>query len=174
MGDMSMRETDIPVESLNRPSGNSLQDGYQLHDEAEAVFKSLLPEWVTLLSLGIDKREEDDTLIFDDRMDFLLDGPGGEVMIDIKSKSRDMYMRFCNERHYRKYVEAAEEHDCPAYIWFYNTSSDKSQLCRVDGGGEVLATSTHDYILPFPDGNKAAYLTSGTDVEWETMLQQLR
>jgi len=169
-----MHETDIPVESLDRPEGNDLQSNYQLHDSAEGVFKSLLPDWVTPLQLGIDRREEDDTLIFDGRMDFLLDGPGGEVMVDIKSKSSNAYFRFCNERHYRKYVDAAEEHDCPAYIWFYQTESGQSQLCRVDGDGRVLTTSTHDYMLPFRDGNKAAYLTSGTDVDWSTMLKKLR
>ena len=169
-----MRETDIPVESLNRPEGNSLQDGYQLHDEAEDVFRSLLPEWVSVLQLGIDRREEDDTLIYDDRMDFLLDGRDGQVMVDIKSKSSDTYMRFMNERHYRHYVAAAEEHDCPAYAWFYNTSTEDSQLCRVDGDGRVLTTSTHDYLLPFRDGNKAAYMTSGTDVSWTKMIQKLQ
>jgi len=169
-----MRETDIPVESLQRPDGNDLQSNYVKHDEAEAVFRSLLPEWVTPLQLGIDRRKEDDTLIFDDKLDFLLDGIGKQVMVDIKSKSSEQYMRFCNERHYRKYVDAAEEHDCPAYIWFYQTESGKSQLCRVDGDGRVLTTSTHDYMLPFRDGNRAAYMTSGTDVEWDTFIQQLR
>ena len=169
-----MRETDIPVESLNRPSGNSLQDGYELHDKAEDVFRSLLPEWVSVLQLGIDKRDEDDTLIYDDRMDFLLDGRDGQVMVDVKSKSSDTYMRFCNERHYRKYVAAAEEHDCPAYIWFYQTQSGDSQLCRVDGDGRVYTTTNHKFMLSFPDKNNAAFMTTGTDVEWTTMLKQLQ
>jgi len=169
-----MRETDIPVESLNRPDGNSLQDNYKHHDTAEDVFRSLLPEWVTPLTLGIDRRDEESGLIFDNKLDFLLDGPGGQVMVDVKAKTADKWMRFLNERHYEKYCDAAEEHDCPAYAWFFCTSTEESQLCRIDGAGRVYTTTDHQFMLSFPDKNNAAYMTSGTDAEWTDMMQKLR
>ena len=169
-----MRETDIPVESLQRPDGNSLQDNYKHHDAAEDVFRSLLPEWVTPLQLGIDRRDDESGLIFDNKLDFLLDGPGGQVMVDLKSKQRSDWVRLLNERHYKKYLEAAEKHDCPAYIFFYCTSTENIQLCRVDNGGRVYTTTDHRFMLTFPDGNKAAYMCSGCDVGWTQMLQKLK
>jgi hypothetical protein len=72
-------------------------------------------------------------------------------------------MRFLNERHYCKYVEKAREYDVPAYVFFKNTTDGTEILCRVDDDGRVLRTTKHDYMLPFRDGNNAAYMTSGTD-----------
>lgn len=65
-----MDVTDQPVSSLNRDDGNSLQDNYTLHDIGEAHFTQILTDHgFDVEPWGIDKRHDNDTLIYDDKMD---------------------------------------------------------------------------------------------------------
>jgi hypothetical protein len=165
------RGTRLP-ESLNRPEGNDLKSNYESHDAAEEAFLSMLPSSVEVYPIGIDERDDDGKLIYDDNPDLLVT-TGDGALVDIKSKTSDQWMRFLNERHYWKYRDKAAEHDVPAYVFFYNTNTSESILCRVDGDGRVYKTSTHDFMLSFPDRNKAAYLSSATDVSWGEFTEQI-
>jgi len=65
-----MEVTDRNVSDLHRPDGNSLQENYTLHDAGEAYFTSILQEnGLHVDHWGIDKRNETNTLIYDDKMD---------------------------------------------------------------------------------------------------------
>jgi hypothetical protein len=169
-----MKRTERSPDSLQRPDGNSLKENYKHHDDAAERFFALLPDDIDVYPLGIDERDDDGGLIYDDEPDFLLSGDGGGALVDIKSKTSDEWMRLLNERHYDKYRDKAVEYDVPAYVFFYNTSNHDTILCRCDGDGRVFTTSRHDFMLPFFDRNNAAYMTTGTDVEWTDFLTQIQ
>jgi hypothetical protein len=169
-----LRRTERSPDTLQRPDGNSLKENYRHHDDAAERFFALLPDDIDVYPLGIDERDDDGGLIYDDEPDFLLSGDGGGALVDIKSKTSDEWNRLINERHYHKYIDKADEYDVPAYVFFYLTESKKTQLCRVDGNGRVYTTSTHSFMLRFPDMNRAAYFTTGTDVEWTDFITQLQ
>lgn len=180
------------ADDLDRPDGNDLKSNYRNHDNAEEAFISMLgdsvgdsdtgeedpssssklPSSVELYPIGIDEREDDGKLIYDDNPDLLITSGDG-ALVDIKSKTDSKWMRLLNERHYRKYCEKAEEYDVPAYVFFYNTNTSETILCRVDDGGRAYHTSTHDFMLSWPDRNNATYLTTGCDVSWGEFINQI-
>jgi len=164
-----MRVEDRNPDTLNRPAGNSLQENYEKHDDAEATFLEQLPDTVTAEAFGIDKRHEDDCLIYDDKPDFRLHVDGEpQALVDVKSKSRDTYMLECNERHFHKYLDKSDELGVPAYVYFYNVKTDSGVMCDV--AGEVSTTSA-DGLDPWPDGNKKARLE--TIVNWDTFIDTI-
>ena len=164
-----MRVEDRDPDTLDRPAWNSLQENYTKHDTAEAAFLEQLPESVDVESFGIDKRHEDEQLIYDDKPDFRL-YVGGEptALVDVKSKSGDRYMRECNERHYRKYLAKADELDLPAYVYFYNVKTGSHVFCQVD---DEATTTSADGLDTWPDGNNKARLE--TIVGWKKFIDTI-
>jgi len=63
----------LTPDDLNRPEWNSLLDNYDKHDIGEVYFKGRVEQiGLTVEHWGIDKRHEDDHLIFDNKMDLRL------------------------------------------------------------------------------------------------------
>jgi len=165
-----MRVENRDPDTLDRPEWNSLQENYEKHDDAEATFLEQLPEWVEVEAFGIDRRHEDEQLIYDEKPDFRLHVDGEpQALVDVKSKSRHTYMQECNERHYRKYVAKADELDLPALVWFYNIAEDTGVLCDAT---DVATTTSEHGLDSWPDGNNRARLKS--TVSWNAFIQELQ
>ena len=146
-----MIETNRSPDTLRRPEGNDLQTNYIPHDTASEYVVSTLEGWgLSIEEWGIDMREEDENLIFDDKMDMQIYDHDGELVgiIDVKSKRSNGWMGIFNYRHYMHYHEISRKFDVPVLVW----------MCKVDGD-EV----EYDYIIPIdivrntfkaPDGNR--------------------
>lgn len=64
------RDTTRDASDLNRPEGNDLVSNYEVHDTGEAhIRQHLRHHGLVPIQWGIDKRHDDDGLIFDDGMD---------------------------------------------------------------------------------------------------------
>lgn len=63
----------LDPDDLNRPEWNSLLNNYSKHDIGEAYFKARIEQiGLHVENWGIDKRHEDENLIFDNKMDLRL------------------------------------------------------------------------------------------------------
>jgi hypothetical protein len=67
------REEHLDPDDLDRPDWNSLKSNYDKHDIGEAYFKGRVEQMgLTVEHWGIDMRNEDDSLVFDNKMDLRL------------------------------------------------------------------------------------------------------
>lgn len=142
-----MRHTDQKPENLNRPEGNDLQSNYEKHDPAERRVKELLKPWgLTAKNWGIDEREIDDHLVFDDKMDLKIYREDTLVgIVEVKRKTSDRWMFKINKRHWDHYTDINDEYDIPVYIVFVGPSFDMYWVDVDD------ATVLREFT--FPDGN---------------------
>lgn len=169
-----MKQTDETSENLLRPDWNSLEHNYEKHDAAEQHFLERLPSDVEAEHYGIDMRDEDGGLIYSTKPDFKLhSGDELQALVDVKCKSSDEWMKWTNERAHWNYVATANEYDVPMFLYFLSQESDDVIVVRADGNGDVLTTSTHDYIMPFPDRNKAAFYTETCERSWDMFLSTI-
>ncbi len=78
-----MEHSTLDPDDLLRPDWNSLKKNYDKHDISEAYLKGVLHEnGYVVENYGIDMRDHDDHLIFDDKMDLRVwDGDGTTVNI---------------------------------------------------------------------------------------------
>ena len=93
-----VRETGIDPEELDRPEWNSLVKNYDKHDIGEAYFVGRMHQiGLQVEHWGIDKRHNDDGLIFDNKMDLRLWEPMGDRQrpekwpSDVEGKPYDEY-----------------------------------------------------------------------------------
>jgi hypothetical protein len=137
---------------------NSLKNAYQKHDVAEAYFKGRIDQiGLQVEHWGIDERENDNGLIYDNKMDLRLwepidaDGvpqkwPSGNYdgiahhyeedgdrwklrgVIDVKSKTNEDWFGICNLRHYIHYAEWARRYDVPVFIYFTMVDMDAESV----------------------------------------------
>lgn len=130
-----MERTDRDTNTLNREQWNSLENNYDVHDIGQAHCRQhcehmgfVVDDW------GIDMRHEDDSLIYDDKMDLKLyehdqgHAPVSQIDVDeadldllslleIKTKRSEDWFGVINRRHLRKYLRHAHEFSVPALIY---------------------------------------------------------
>jgi len=161
------RDESTTADDLNRPDGNSLQDGYELHDVGEAHFRELAATWgYDVVAEGIDMRDDDGSegVIYDDKLDFRLEKDGEPcALVDVKTKSSPKWMGLFNTRHYEKYVDEAEERNLPTFVVMYLVTDgavyDSFAFNVVEDGG-VIHSRDCDSVSRFPDGNEATFIRS--------------
>jgi hypothetical protein len=166
-----MERTDRSVDTLDRPDGNSLEENYSSHDIGERHAKALITyHGLHVENWGIDKREEDDTLIFDDKMDFRVwESDAKEKLVclmDVKSKNGKAWSGRYNERHHSKYYQWVEQYDVPVYVNFCILDGDdveESYLVPLHLYGEEECYSC---TLTFPDGNQGVYIPVNNRHSW--------
>lgn len=141
-----MERTDRNPDTLNRPEWNSLEHNYDLHDIGERFVRihcrerDLIPE-----AWGIDMRDEDDSLIFDDKMDLKVYGCAdpdvltGDLdsaqlslagIVEIKTKRSADWFGKINSRHFCKYLHQAHVHDVPTFIYMSLVDEDAETIER--------------------------------------------
>lgn len=128
-----MQKTTRKIETLQRPDGNDLQSNYSLHDIAEAYFRGRMDEQGLFTEQwGIDKRDADDTLIYDDKMDLRVWNSEAQISCvgigDIKSKSSEQWLGIFNERHLVKYTKWADLYDVPVFVFFTLVNKDEDEV----------------------------------------------
>lgn len=153
-----MQKTTIDPDSLQREDWNSLKNNYSKHDIAEAYFKGRINQiGLHAEHWGIDMRDDDEGLIFDNKMDLRLWEPldGQESpstwpsdycdgvthrynedntewnlrgVADVKSKSNEDWFGICNLRHYVHYAEWAREYNVPVFIYFTMVDMDAESV----------------------------------------------
>jgi hypothetical protein len=153
-----MQKTQIDPDTLDREDWNSLKANYTTHDIAEAYFKGRVDQiGLHVEQWGIDERDNDNGLIFDNKMDLRLWEPiqGQEPpsqwpsdycdgvmhhygedgnrwnlrgVIDVKSKTNSDWFGICNLRHYIHYAEWAREYDVPVFIYFTMVDTDAESV----------------------------------------------
>lgn len=164
------------ADSLSRPEGNSLKENYSLHDVGSEHLVSLIDEWnedqthweYDILDVGIDMRDEDEVLIYDDKMDYTVvdvdPSPHEDTHryveladIDVKTKTSQKWMNVFNLRHYAHYV-AQNNHTKykDAYVF----------MCLLDDG-EVDEIN----VLPVEENDMAIEYEAYFDPEKESTIE---
>lgn len=141
-----MKRVERDPESLNRPEWNGLERNYELHDIGEAFVRRHL-EHIDLepVAWGIDMREEDEDLIFDDRMDLKVHEDHDLVgLTEIKTKRREDWYGVINRRHFRHYLEQVHHHEVPGFIY----------MSLVDEEAEMIERDTFIEIEPWEEFTK--------------------
>jgi len=130
-----MKRTDISPDELDRPDWNSLLNNYSKHDIGEAYFRGRAEEMgLDLEQWGIDKRHDDDGLIFDNKMDLKLYDEDDELagICDVKTKSSENWLGVFNARHLTHYAEHAEEHDVPVFVYMTMVDAEAEEVGETD------------------------------------------
>lgn len=128
------------ADDLQRPAWNSLEHNYDVHDVGEAfVRQHCLERGLDVEAWGINKREDDGGLIFDDKMDLQLygsvdpehvrgDTPLGSRalagIVEVKTKRSADWYGVINARHLRKYLSIRHAFDVPTYIYMAHVDED--------------------------------------------------
>ena len=132
-----MNKTARPVSNLMRDEDNDLQSNYILHDYAEAYFTGRIDQLgYHIEQWGIDQRQNDQTLTYDDKMDLRIWGEDGNIdlrgVCDIKSKSSERWLGLFNERHLVKYTNWADMYDVPVFVFFTLVDMDEDEVGRTN------------------------------------------
>ena len=149
-----MERSTRTADDLQRPAWNSLEHNYDVHDVGEAFVRQHCSErGLDVEAWGIDKRDDDGGLIFDDKMDLQLYGsvdlehvrasikpPESRALaasVEVKTKRSANWYGTINARHLRKYLTIRHAFDVPTYIY----------MAHVDEGGEHN-TIERDTFIP--------------------------
>lgn len=116
---MTLEKADLTAEQLMQVRDRSLEEAYEVHDIGMGIFTGRLQ------SHGLDYQEHGDDARHADQV-FFADGPDlailndGEVVgyVEIKVKEKAEWVGRCNLRHFREYVNFAQEVDVPVFLWF--------------------------------------------------------
>lgn len=147
-----------------RPKSNSLQKNYELHDVGEAhIRRKCEHAGLGVESWGIDMREDDETLTYDDKMDFKiwsLSGRGADShrerderlgIIEVKTKRSADWYGTINRRHWRKYVHWAHTLDVPCYVY----------MSLIDESADERDMVVRDTYIPVQQWDEAARVLDG-------------
>ena len=153
------------IDTLLRSDGNSLQEGYKLHDIGEAYFRGRMDEMgLHTEQWGIDMRDDDSgELIYDDKMDLRIWNDEGHIdcrgICDIKTKSSERWLGIFNERHLVKYTKWADLYDVPVFVFFTLVDKDANEV-----GSESFVVP----ITPWDGYEKYVkhYQKSGPNANW--------
>lgn len=78
-----MKRVDRTAADLDRPEGNDLESNYDVHDVGEIHLKQHLEHMGFVAeNWGIDRRHDDDGLLFDDKMDLKVYDAGESPVVD--------------------------------------------------------------------------------------------
>jgi hypothetical protein len=142
--DVGMTEEEL-LNVRDRP----LTESYEVHDVGyDFLVRRLTRHDLLVVDHGDDNRHVDD-VIYGDGPDLAVhqtgeDGGLGELLayIEIKTKESPEWFGRCNERHFKEYVNFANEVDVPVFIWFALVDSEDERLLR-DG---FVRVETRDQI----------------------------
>ena len=165
------RDTTRSADDLNRPEGNSLLDNYQVHDVAEEyVIERLESIGFRVEAWGMDKRHDNNGLLFeDDRVDLkVFDGDELVLLIEVKSKSAAHYMGSLNRRHLNKYCRVAESEGVPTYIAWCEIDGDTVKDTFVTPCKKPMPNLVHN-TFRFPDGNRGVEINSFYRFDWSVI-----
>ena len=124
-----MQQAERSIDTLQRPDGNDLQSNYSMHDVGEAYFVGRMNErGYHAEQWGIDMRDEDDKLIYDDKMDLRVWDTEARIsclcVTDVKTKSTKDWLGIFNQRHLVKYTKWADLYDVPVFVYFTLVNTD--------------------------------------------------
>jgi len=144
------KDTTRSPDDLLRDEGNSLQDNYALHDVGEKYLVDAINslnesrKWGSyhLEPLGLDARDDDTGLTYDDKLDFEIqhrDPMRGSDLIrttilaqvDVKTKSSKSWLNVTNLRHYAHYVKQQTETHADCYIMMCLLDEDDTAVSNV-------------------------------------------
>jgi len=144
------KDTTRDPDDLLRAEGNSLQENYELHDVGEKYLSEQIQslnesrKWGSyhLEPLGLDAREDDTELTYDDKLDFEVQHRdpmrGSDLVrttilaqVDVKTKSSESWLNVCNLRHYAHYVKKQTESHADCYIMMSLLSDDNESVSEV-------------------------------------------
>ncbi|UBF23194.1 Holliday junction resolvase [Haloarcula tailed virus 2] len=164
------RDTSRSANDLNRPEGNSLLENYDVHDIAESyVIQRLEDLGFRVEAWGMDKRHDNDGLLFeDDRVDLkVFDGDELVLLVEVKSKSAPHYMGSLNKRHIDKYCRIAESESVPTYIAWCRIDADSVKDTFITPC--VDKPSLIEKKFTFPDGNKGVQISPFYQYTWDVI-----
>jgi len=130
-----MNTTDRDPDTLNRPEGNDLDTNYGLHDIGQAhVSRHLEHLGLDVEQWGIDMRNHDESLIYDEKMDLKVRDPDQQydlaALLEIKTKRNEGWFGVINRRHFRHYLHHAQTHDVPTTIYMSLVDEDRQRITR--------------------------------------------
>lgn len=172
------RDTTRTSEDLDRPDGNSLLENYDVHDMGEKyIIQQLEFDGFRVESWGMDKRHDNDGLLFEDnKVDLkVYDGDVLVCLLEVKTKTSHRYMGSMNERHYIKYRKIANTHNVPTFVGFFefprNSDKPESQFfVPMDVGGSQDVISGK---FQFPDGNAGVRVSNFYQWSFYTFMEHL-
>lgn len=167
-----MEVTNRDPSTLNRPEGNDLLSNYQAHDIAEEhVVSELEMRGLTVSEWGIDMRENDEALIYDDKMDMKVYDHHGELaaIVDVKSKRSDRWMGRYNLRHYRDYLEISQEYAVPVFVWMCKVDKDDTAV-EYD---HIIPVDIVDTVFKARDGNKVIEVAEWAKLDIDYLEEKL-
>jgi len=148
-GNNMERVTDRDASDLERPEWNSLEKNYDLHDIGEAFVRREADhlgleaqEW------GIDRRHDDDGLIYDKKMDLEITVPEAgavKAIVEVKTKRNTDWYGTINRRHFRHYLDVTHERDVPVFIYMTLVDDGSDERGAVDAQSAEI---TRDTFIP--------------------------
>jgi len=128
-----MRRGSKSADDLDRQY--SLEESYEPHDVGEAHVRARVSDvGLDAVQWGIDEREDEGNLIYDDKLDLRLLDDDSELrgLCEVKTKRNEDWFGVINVRHYRKYLDWALQTDVPTFIWmgYLDDSSDTTTVER--------------------------------------------
>lgn len=135
---MTLEETNIDPEELQRVRDRSLEEAYEVHDIGQDMLIARLEaSGFHVVEHGDDARHADE-VFFGDGPDLAVyrdvDEDGNPVdllcYIEIKCKEAVSWFGRCNRRHYNEYVNFSKEVETPVFIWFALVEQDSPVIHR--------------------------------------------
>lgn len=139
---MTLRETDLDVESVMQVRDRSLEDAYEVHDEAQDMLEQRVEEGPYQTVQHGDEAPEAEEIYFGDGPDIAVYPQGQDpentdplAYVEVKSKEwrdgdgAEWFCR-CNRRHWNHYVNFAKQTDVPTYVYFALMDTEQVFLRR--------------------------------------------
>lgn len=192
---MTLEESSLTVDGVMEARDRSLVEAYQVHDVGDEAVRAVLESHGLQVEQHGDDARHSDEIMFGDGPDlavYRLDpaieenkaGLGSQYIdietgqfvspdkrkelvayIELKCKEDEEWVGRCNLRHFREYVNFANEVDVPVFIWFglVNSSEDRvlrQSLLEVEGtdqiDGDVVDVSAQDIVFRPEDCKEVA------------------
>jgi hypothetical protein len=192
---MTLEQTDLTVEGVNAVRDRSFLEAYKVHDVGEEAVRAILASHGLSVEQHGDDARHADEIYFGSGPDLAvyklppsvqentagvgsqyIDTDTGQFVslterlelvgyIELKCKEDPAWFGRCNLRHFREYVNFANEVDVPVYIWFGLVDSDENRVLRqalfpVEDtdqiAGDVVNVSAQDIVFRPDDCQEVA------------------
>lgn len=166
-----MKREDRDPDNLCRPEGNDLQSNYELHDVGEVWFKKQMGlRGYAVEDWGIDMRDEDEDLIYDDKMDFKVFDTDGNLVaiVDAKTKQNPRWLGIYNERHHEHYCEIDAAHDCTVLVAMFLLSEEQVEQTFLIDIADASTARFIDRKFRAPDGNMVVVVDEKFHRSWDS------